>query len=343
MADDTSNAAVKAVVRMDRSGGDQQMRPDTLQNRKGGATMKHDTQAITRLLSLTAAAALTLTPSALADTADSALVQNGTLNLREEASLEARILGKYPTGTLVEIIHRGDEWHQVEVNGKGGYMMSRYLNTGENSREATVHTNTGIGLNVREEPDMNGAIITSVKNGSKVTVTQKGSNWSRVLVNGQEGFMSSQYLQFGTSAPALPMGRTAVVNNPRSTQVLNLRKTPSLEAKVLSYYRNGVKVTILEEGKTWHKVQVEDGRIGYMMAKYLKADGGTSIVLPYQARTFNVNGGSYVNFRSGASLNSGILARVPVGTAVTVLEHGTDWCRVQIGTQEGYMSTWFLK
>ena len=134
-----------------------------------------------------------------------------------------------------------------------------------------------------------------------------------------------------------------MVNNPRDTQVLNLRQTASLDAKVLDYYRNGVKVTILSAGDTWHKVQVEDGKIGYMMAKYLKVTNEESAVKPFQAKVINVNGGSYVNFRKAGSLNAKIIDRIDVGTSVTVIEHGTDWCKVVIDGVEGYMSTWFLK
>ncbi len=306
--------------------------------------MKH--MSMKKIAGLTAAAALALTtPAALADTADSALVRGGRLNLRETPSMSAKVLGQFPTGTLVEIVSHGDEWHKVEVNGKEGFMMAKFLNSGTSKQTATVRTNTGIGLNLREEPGTDGAIITSVKNGGTVTVLQKGANWCRVQVGTHEGFMSTQYLRFGSqpSTPTPATGKTAVVNNPRSTQVLNLRQTASLDAKVLDYYRNGVKVTILKSGSTWHKVQVEDGKIGYMMAKFLKVTGEESSVKPFQAKVINVNGGSYVNFRKGASLSAGILDRIDVGTSVTVIEHGTDWCKVVVDGKEGYMSTWFLK
>ena len=304
--------------------------------------MKH--MSMKKLAGLTAAAALAVTAlPALADTADSALVQGGRLNLRETPSLSAKVLGQFPTGTLVEIISRGSEWHQVEVNGQEGYMLSKFLNTANGSQSATVRTNTGIGLNLREEPGTDGAIITSVKNGGTVTVLQKGADWSRVSVDGREGFMASRFLRFGSQSTAPSTGKVAVVNNPRDTQVLNLRQSASLDAKVLDYYRNGTKVTILKPGTTWHKVQVEDGKIGYMMAKFLKVTGETAPVQPFQAKVVNINGGSYVNFRKAASLNAGIISRVDVGTSVTVLEHGTDWCKVSIDGQEGYMSTWFLK
>ena len=305
--------------------------------------MKH--MSLKKLAGMTAAAALALSSSAaLADTADSALVQGGRLNLRETPSLSAKVLGQFPTGTLVEIVESGEEWHKVEVEGKAGYMMAKFLNTAEKQQTATVRTNTGIGLNLREEPTTDGAIITSVKNGGEVVVLQKGSAWSRVSTGTHEGFMATKYLNFGsTSAQQPSTGKIAVVNNPRDTQVLNLRQSASLDAKVLDYYRNGVKVTILQSGSTWHKVQVEDGKVGYMMAKYLKVTDESASVQPFQAKVINVNGGSYVNFRKAASLSAGIIDRIDVGTSVTVVEHGTDWCKVSVDGVEGYMSTWFLK
>ena len=302
--------------------------------------MKHI--SMKQLAGLTAAAAMALSTTALADTADSALVKGGKLNLRQQPSLSAKVLGQFPTGTLVEIVEAGDEWHKVEVGGKSGYMMAKFLNSGETQQTAVVRTNTGIGLNLREEPATNGAIITSAKNGAQVVVLQKGREWSRVSVNGEEGFMATQYLHFG-NAPVKPTGKVAVVANPKDTQVLNLRQTASLDAKVLDYYRNGVKVTILSAGDTWHKVQVEDGKIGYMMAKFLKVTDEEMVVKPFQAKVVNINGGSYVNLRAKASLNAKIIDRIDVGTSVTVIEHGTDWCRVVIDGVEGYMSTWFLK
>lgn len=307
--------------------------------------MKH--VSFKKLAGITAAAALSLTPMmAMADTAQSALVKGGALNLRETASLTAKVLGQFPTGTLVEIVEAGDEWHKVEVNGKSGYMMAKYLSTENKDATATVRTNTGIGLNLREEPSMSGAIITSYKPGTKVTVLQKGAAWSRVSVGGQEGFMSTQYLNFSSgssSSTESATGKIALVNNPKDTQVLNLRQSASLDAKVLDYYRNGVKVTILKSGSTWHKVQVEDGKIGYMMAKFLKVTNEVGEAQPYTAQLINVNGGKIVNFRKGPSLNSEIIRTVPVGSTVTVLEHGTDWCKVDVEGVTGYISTWFMK
>lgn len=298
---------------------------------------------LTRMAGLSAAAMLALGGMAMAETTESALVKGGALNLRETASLDAKVLGQYPTGTLVEIIKAGSEWHQVSVNGKTGYMMAKFLNSADSAVAATVRTNTGTGLNLREQPNMQGEIIMAIKNGQQVTVLQKSSPWSRVRVGDREGYVATQYLRFGASSGSVS-GTAAVVNNPKNTQVLNLRREPNLDAQVLAYYHNGTKVTILDTvGSKWVKVQVEDGKIGYMMKQYLKESGGAGAVKPFTAKLWNVNGGSYVNFRSKASLSAPVLARVPVGTEVKVLEHGTDWCKVEVDGQIGYISTWFMK
>ena len=308
--------------------------------------MKHD--SLKKLAGITAAAALALSSAtAMAATADSALIKGGRLNLRQTASLTAKVLGQYPSGTLVEIVETGNEWSKVTVDGKTGYMMTKYLSRTSQDLTATVKTNSGIGLNLRESPSLSGAIITSVKNGAKVTVLQKSGDWCRVSAGGKEGFVATQYLNFGGASAgtaAKPQsGKVAVVNNPRDSQVLNLRKEASLDAKVLSCYRNGAKVTILKPGTTWHKVQTADGQIGYMMAKYLKVTDESANFQFYLATLFNANGGKIVNFRSGPSLSSKIIRTVPVGTTVTVVEHGTDWCKVTIDEDTGYISTWFLK
>jgi len=90
-------------------------------------------------------------------------------------------------------------------------------------------------------------------------------------------------------------------------------------------------------------VQTEDGKIGYMMAKFLKVTDEKAEAAPYTAKLFNINGGSYVNFRKGPSLSAGVIRKVPVGTEITVLEHGTDWCKVDVEGETGYISTWFMK
>ena len=99
-------------------------------------------RTLSRILSL-ALAAMCLLP-VLAQAEEYATVQGGGLNLRQSASLEAKVLGQYGTGTWIEVVKKGETWSQVKVNGKAGYMMTKYLNFAQNGKTLYVRTNTGI-------------------------------------------------------------------------------------------------------------------------------------------------------------------------------------------------------
>lgn len=52
---------------------------------------------------------------------------SGALNLRETASLDARVMGMIPRGAEVAVLERGDEWCRIRYEGGEGYVLSRYL------------------------------------------------------------------------------------------------------------------------------------------------------------------------------------------------------------------------
>lgn len=125
------------------------------------------------------AASLCLTPLTVS-AGEYATVKGGGLNLRQTASLEAKVLGQYWTGTWIEILEKGDVWCKVKVNGKEGYMMTKFLNTCAAGSTYYVRTNTGIGLNLRSAPGMDAEIITSFLIDTPVSFLQKGAAWHKV-------------------------------------------------------------------------------------------------------------------------------------------------------------------
>ena len=291
--------------------------------------------ALAAMLSLTMA--LPMSGSAENETR---VVTCGTLNLREGATTQSAVIGKYGWGTEVSVLGVDGDWSYVKVGNQNGYMYSKYLGSeGETNVTAYVSTNSR-GLNLRKSP--NGDIITSFPRGTKVTILATDGAWSKVSVGDQTGYMLTQWLSAkkpSSSSSSVSSIGTATVNNPKDTQVLFLRSEASIASEALGYYRNGKVVTLLEKLDGWYKVKV-DGQTGYMMAKYLKV---TSEAASGTATVYNPNGGSYVNFRSGASLNATVLAHVPVGKKITVLEKGTDWTKTEINGVTGYISTWFMK
>ena len=299
------------------------------------------------LQALTVTAALAMPMAALADSY--MVVTGGRLNLRQEPSLEAAVLGQYPTGTWMNVQEESGNWSKVTVDGKEGYVMSKFLTENGASGTLYVRTNTGIGLNLRSEPSMKGEIITSFKPGTAVKLLSRGTEWSRVQAGDATGYMANRYLTAtkpGSGSTGETTGREGVVKNPGANQVLLLRETASTDARVLGNYRNGTRVTITGESGDFYKVTVE-GKSGYMMKKFISvttsAPSGQFPATPFAAELINPNGNKIVNFRKAAGLSAPVISQLPVGTKITVNEVGETWCKVTVDGTDGYISRYFFK
>ena len=223
---------------------------------------------LTAMLSLSLAAA----PLCAGQASEYATVKGGGLNLRQTASLDAKVLGQYWTGTWVEILEAGETWSKVKVDGKVGYMMSKYLNNGATGSVLYVRTNTGIGLNLRQGPSLDSAIITSFPINTAVTVLQRGTNWHKVQVSDKTGYMATRYLVSSkASSYTKPVDKpfTATLKNINGGSVVNFRLYPGMKTKVLKVVPVGTKVTVLEMGENWSKVEL-DGQQGYVSTYFLK-------------------------------------------------------------------------
>ncbi len=198
-----------------------------------------------------------------------ATVRGGGLNLRQTASLDAKVLGQYPTGTWITVLEEGATWSKVNVAGKVGYMMSKFLSPAAQST-MYVRTNTGVGLNLRTAPSMKGQIITSFLPGTAVTVLKKGNGWYYVSVAGLKGYMGSQYLSASAAKPEAPKPKTATLCNPNGNKIVNFRKAPGLNGALIAAYPVGTKVTVLDDSQQlWNKVEI-NGQQGYVSAYFLK-------------------------------------------------------------------------
>ncbi|MBQ8537593.1 MAG: SH3 domain-containing protein [Clostridia bacterium] len=274
------------------------------------------------------------------------------LNLRAEPSYSAEVLGIYYNGVPFRIHSYSGGWYNVTVDGLNGYFRQEYITRSYSvyaDTVATIQTPNNTALNLRKGPGKGYGIIRQYRGGQYFMVLTQGDAWWKVCVDGQIGFMSSEFLKEGihrASSPSSSTGSTAngvpygVVTNPRSTQVLNLRQEPDTTSLVLGSFRNGTRVTILSQGSEWCQVVVDKtGDTGYMMTQYL-----TLYNLPSRpTRTTSHPQSSFVNLRRWSTMNAAVLTRVPHGRAVEVLIPGVDWCKVRYNGITGYMVSYFLK
>ncbi|MGN0773257.1 MAG: SH3 domain-containing protein [Candidatus Ventricola sp.] len=201
----------------------------------------------------------------------------GYVNLRSGPSTDAGIIMRVTSGSTFYMQGSYGGWRYGYVYSGGtpvyGYMSEAFLDTGTTT--SVVTTRNGGKVNVRSGPGSSYASVGKLASGTQVTVLLKGNGWYMISANGLEGFMSTQYLSGTGSTIGSNTGTTSLtawVNNPISTQVLNLRETPSQSARSIGQYRNGTQVKVVKKGSTWCEVYVGT-RHGYMMTRYLSFDG----------------------------------------------------------------------
>ena len=167
----------------------------------------------------------------------------GGLNLRETANSTARVLAVIPDGATVQLITRYTEWSRVRWNEWTGYVMTKFLDLEENEaytpETAWVSTGAG-GLNLRETADADARILCTIPKGGQVTVQIRASAWCKVTYGQETGYVRTQYLTF--TEPAQEQSSLRYVVTPSGG--LNLRETPSADARVMGIIPRGAQVTV---------------------------------------------------------------------------------------------------
>ena len=181
------------------------------------------------------------------------------------------------------------------------------------------------------------------------STTAQGSGWSRVSIDGYVGFMSNDFLvrglqtgrdQSANKSTTVNGQAYAMVNNPISTQALNLREYASTASTVLDKLYNGTKLWVDDYGSDWCAVTDQTtGLSGYVMTRYIKLYN-----LPSASTREVVHpAGSFVNLRSAPDMSrNNVQVRVPDGARVTILTPGGTWCKVKYNGYTGYMLSYFL-
>ena len=116
---------------------------------------------------------------------------------------------------------------------------------------------------------------------------------------------------------------------------LRLRSEPNTNSNILATASRGEKVVIISESNGWYYVNY-NMELGYMSAEFLdvldreNADLGTGQVT------------TYVNFRTGPSMNDSIISTLPTGTNVEIIGLNCTWYKVTCNGSTGYIRSDFV-
>lgn len=175
------------------------------------------TKTLFRLLVSGALTASMLLPSSLA--VYQAKVKADSLYLRSAPG--GSVIATLSQGTTVAVTNNSSEWYKVIVDGKEGYVSGSYL-TGTTATDFSVGSGRitcSSTVNLRSEANTSSSILTSLSNGTAVTITGVSGGWYKVSVNGKSGYIKADYITTSVSSSAnmasysgLSAKRTAVLD-----------------------------------------------------------------------------------------------------------------------------------
>jgi uncharacterized protein YgiM (DUF1202 family) len=311
----------------------------------------------------------TVTPTTTPGTTIGTVTNTGGDNLRcRTAPINGTVIVSLAPGTQVEV--RGpvsNGWYPVRCDGQNGFVSAQYLTvsggptptvtptvpptmtptTTPGTTTGTVTNTGGDNLRCRTAP-INGTVIVSLAPGTQVEVRGPVSNgWYPVRCNGQNGFVSAQYLTVSggptpTATPVTPTPTTTPPPNPTYGTVTNtggdsLRcRTAPVSGAVITSFAPGAQVEIRGPvSNGWYPVRC-DGQNGFVSAEYLTVGGNPPTATGY----IDTAGGVNANCRNQASLNGTVITTLAFGSQVTIRGNASNgWTPVRCANQDGWVST----
>ena len=148
-----------------------------------------------------------------------------------------------------------------------------------------VNCADGYRLNVREQPSLNGSLITRFDCGTKVTLLGDAGNGWEYVTNGQiSGYVMRRFLQ--STRPGkyeiterddhfvavTPYIVCATALNGKTNVSVGLRVKPNKTSHAIRRLDAGDELQVIARGKVWSKVvDLQTGETGYVANDYLMA------------------------------------------------------------------------
>jgi len=128
-------------------------------------------------------------------------VESGNLNVRAEASKSGKVVGKMPKNAACEILELDKEngWAHIKSGEVEGYVSAEFLLTGPDAKlranelVRTVVIADTDGLRVRDEANVESAVLTQILKGEEMEYVETLEGWIKVSIDGAEGYVSAEY------------------------------------------------------------------------------------------------------------------------------------------------------
>ena len=134
----------------------------------------------------------------------------------------------------------------------------------ESAAPQIVYAKATTTVNVRGSDSEQATKITKVSGGTKVQVLEQRPNgWSKIIVDGQEGYIKSEYLDIAQAVDA-----SQIVGKVTATTNINVRSQATTDSERLGVLAGGDSVDLIAMEGEWCKIAYE-GQVGYVKAEFV--------------------------------------------------------------------------
>lgn len=289
------------------------------------------------------------------------------VNVRVSPALGADVLATIPDGTVIAlridladtVRADGIRWWPVVVDGKEGWVAGPYLadsngaQTSSGTRPAAsssgfaigsyvrASTNDGVGVNIRNKPNLSGDVLSGIRNGGVVQVIdgpyqdRRGITWVKVTDGETTGWASAEWLveSTGPDAPASAQGEFGrnewVRVSTNNGDNLNMRHSARVWGGLVDTVAHGARLLVLEgpefdaDGNAWYRVE-HFGNRGWVISTWLESSSRPSYADQYRSFAGASSSQAVQTASAAAGVATGSM-RLPLDNYVTTQEFGCSY------------------
>lgn len=240
-----------------------------------------------------------------------------TVKLREEPSMEGKLVTLLSIDDKVEVIEKDGDWYKITYEDKTGYVHSDYIKVdGEVDK-------TDEKINNEIENTMNTEDTNTVENTKSSENTNQEQQATQENISSEETYPMQKVIRKGTQIKILPL----------------------IQANVIEEVTEDTTVTITEGLNGWVYVASEKtaGWVRKDMLKEEKTEEPKEEKEKPEEKTEDTKSIGYIkvgtaNIRKEPSPSSEVVANLSQNTEVTILGEKDNWYQISFDGKKGYIA-----